>query len=408
VTKCPPLGPFLLLLAGACSATAGPGGAGASAPNGVSGRVIDADGEPAAGVHLQLGTSLDGAVLTTTDADGRFTLADAPSTYDLSAVAREVYVFEGLTTRSPTLALFGVHLSPRWHSAIIHADVGTGPTILLAEPSDDSTTHVSLDKVAGTDDEELSWVGDGPAHVNFFALVLAPEPGAGYAGIASLPGARVADGSRFAMRGSLRPVEEASVTATVSADGDTSVDGISAALRVGSRGAPAWLPDGAAPPSSRFEIKVPQIAGATVDLFAVGSSAAGTVSTKRGGVGANGDVRLELPASPSLDAPADGARDMTVGSELRWRSAAATVHWVRIHPLDRDAPAYWIATTSGSVRIPDVEALGAALVPGETYGWYVVDAVGATNVDDAAVVGAMGSVDGPAGNTRERTFEARR
>jgi Carboxypeptidase regulatory-like domain len=398
----------MLLLAAACSAAAGPGTGGEPGPGALIGRVVDADGEPVRGVRVQLGASLEGAQLTTTDADGAFTFADAPALYDLAAVAHDAYVFEGLSIRTPTLTLFGAHLSPRWHSAVVHPDLGPEHVVLLAEPADESTARVRVDPLPGSNDVDLSWVSDGPARVNLYALALAGDrPEDGYAGVVAVRGAEVDEGKRFDVRGPIQPVEETRVTATVSAGGATTVDGVSAALRIGSRGAPSWLPDASAPAGSPFEIKIPKLEGAVVDLVAVGSSSAGTVSTKRGGLvpGAAG-VGLDLSEPPSLDAPADRARAVTAGSELRWRSSASTVHWVRIEPLGQELAAYWIATSGSSVRLPDLEALGAPLRPGASYGWYVVDAARATRVDDAAVVGALDTVDGPAGNTRERRFEA--
>src|SRR5687767_6282056 len=69
----------------------------------VHGMVVDVEGRAYPGVELRLGSTT-----TTTDNTGRFAVANAPATYDVSIVLydKAVYAYSGLSRRDPTLRIY--------------------------------------------------------------------------------------------------------------------------------------------------------------------------------------------------------------------------------------------------------------------------------------------------------------
>jgi hypothetical protein len=418
VTKCPQRFAGVLLLAAATAACgAGLGGSSPSA-SALSGRVVDADGEPAAGVRVEATGTNGGTAVVLTDDEGRFALNDAPAHYDLAAMPvgdRQAYVFEGLSTRTPTVTLFGARMSARSRVAALHVDDPSPTTasriVLLAEPVDTATTRLTLVPLTGaaSGDAELSWVGDAAAKVNVYALRVVvdaeTEAPLGFLGIGVVRGARILAGQRTTLRMQLEPVEEDTIAGDVASPQGAAVEGIATSLRIGPRGTTAWLP-GEAPATPSFALRVPSIPGMSVDVLAIGTSTDGTSSVKVGGLApGSAGVRLELPRPPALFAPADGANDVTGATEFAWAPSAAGVHWVHFRPTSDAAPSVFVATEQSSARMPDLSALGLAIPAHTTYTWYVVDAVGARTVDEAAIRGMLATTDGPAANTRERRFQ---
>lgn len=95
--------------AGADAGGEGGGGGGEPQPGPVHGHVIDFWGHDVAGIPVQIGDTL-----TSTNANGEFTIADVPATYDVSLVfdhpalegQTDAWAYLGLTRRDPTLQIF--------------------------------------------------------------------------------------------------------------------------------------------------------------------------------------------------------------------------------------------------------------------------------------------------------------
>lgn len=148
-----------------------PGSAGAAgaaaAVSPVSGTLIDYRRRKLPGVSVRIGESQ-----TMTDAEGKFTLPDVPSRYDVTALISTsvrnsattlVWQFQGLTRRDPTLQVYR-GLPDRFGEVMIHTDNVTFPlaadqTILVGWASPDG--DYSLD-VSTVDVQFLSPIWSGP------------------------------------------------------------------------------------------------------------------------------------------------------------------------------------------------------------------------------------------------------
>jgi hypothetical protein len=109
-----------------------------------------------------------------------------------------------------------------------------------------------------------------------------------------------------------------------------------------------------------------------------------------------------------LRAPEDGAR-VTAATEFAWASPRGTapVTWVYFGPKDQSRagePQVWVATAETETTMPDLSALGVKPTNGARGIWYVVEARGATSVEDAAARGHFADLEGAGGSTRARTL----
>jgi hypothetical protein len=419
VTKCLPIVVTVLLLATLAACTgAVPGSSNGPASNGgaaVEGTVIDADGEPAEGVRVQIGETT-----TTTDVDGRFVVAGVAPTYDVALVAKapHAYVFQALSTRTPTLRVFDLALSLKSHETRVHVKLAAplpegGKIVVAASPAEPGVRVADVHATPSAEDEGVDatvrWLGGSRARVRLSAIAyvadattLAPSS---YVGVAS-EDATLEHLSPAEWDAALAPVSADTVHAhaapapgqsmqwtTLYLDGGDEAPRIKIADRLGD--------------DTEIDFLTPRLEGARFAVEAI----AGTrddlaIAAARGLDAGRDEARLALPAAPALRWPADGTSHLRRDAELSWEPRGG-VSWVYVGPEDQsraDEPQVWIATSEAKTRLPDLRALGIAPASGAREAWYVVRARGAATVEDAAAAGLFDESPGAGGATGARRF----
>jgi hypothetical protein len=385
----------------------------------VEGLVVDADGEPASDVDVQIGQAI-----VATDADGRFAFEAVGAHYDVALTVkntRAAYVFQDMSTRAPTLRLFDLALSPRSHETVVHAvlpeDAPLGAkVVMIADAPSESTRVVDVRSTEANDggvDVAVRWIGEARALVSLHAiayeaddLTLAPSR---YLGVATMKDAWLEDGGTPpAWRMTYEPLRESRVDAHVAAPAGHAVEWTSLYVTLGPHARRAKLADRLGS-DARVAYVVPDLPGATfsVAAFAHAGDAVASVETDPAIAGARGTLSLDLPRAPALRTPARGAK-VASDTVLAWDPLAPSralgggeVSWVYFGAADQSsktAPHVWIATPNHEAEVPDLRALGVD-VRAQSGVWYVVSAAGATTVEEAAESGLFREGAGSGGNT---------
>jgi hypothetical protein len=342
---------------------------------------------------------LDGAVVTTTDAAGRFFVAEAGATYDLalSASADRAFVYQGMTTRTPVVRLDGTYLSPDESEASVHVDltgvdattwVGASPSIAAGEPA-------SAIEPLGPSDWRVRWAGHDPIHVGVYVAAhegvpsqrvgqsvgtfLAPAVPLSPGGTKSfaLQAASLVAAGESAVAAEVHLAPSYGVSQAVLWEGSASDAQSGAAFDVETRDSvlPFLVPEGA-----RVGLTIEATSGAAKTDVYVGIPAGG------------GRTVVDVPAAPIALAPPDDSIDVGAGTELRWTPAPNATNFAIIYDgYGTSAPTIRIVAADGVARIPDLAPIGVVLPAHARVAWAPSTTTPAGSVDDFAASGAAAS-----------------
>jgi hypothetical protein len=357
----------------------------------VNGTVVGVrgDGRPGVGVA-------SGATVTSTAADGTFTLSGLSVPYDLVVYETGIdgygHVFVGLTVASPVLLPIRAVNNPQYPSATIQG--------ALPEPVPaDSEAFVCVEgvevAVTGCDrlaegeagfDFKAEWVGGGTVPVRVHVLVSSLDPGGfpqAFTALGSAEGSVTAGDQSTIDVDSYDPGPGSAAqmaTVTAPAGFTNGALGVSvqrapyASMRVA--GAAMTLPDTAL-------LQVPLTADERYDVFAQAFGPGNAVAFAwRSGLAVGDDASLTLPSSPVLVSPADGALGVTHATSFVVASNPDALNTFIFAP-QVPAPLFTVTTMAESVTIPDLAALGLPLPPGIPYVWRVIQS-GLPSVDDGS------------------------
>jgi hypothetical protein len=377
-------------------ASTGTGGA-SGGPGTVSGTLIDLWGHPLPNVAITIGT-----VSAVTNASGKFSVANVPAQYDVTAslhpdigggTGNYAWVYQGLTRRDPTLQVYrGL------------ADQSADPTIKPTGASDtnknafawgcpDGSHNLRFGAgAAGTTPlGALSWFGPtqtvGAYHVLAFKQDTNGYP-TEYSTYLTAPLTVTADTPVTI------PLTFTNTLQTTGSIGGT-VTSVTSTGR--SNYLFARFTDNATIPianvtasTAAFSFLAPQITGAS---FTVAASE-GTedfygpyaIAHKMAAVGAT-NVALSIPAPPTQIAPANNRADVNGTTLFSWASATDTVYVVHIESNPHYSGMY-IVTTAKSLKLPDVG--GAFFLNKNELHWWQVEVHGDyTSVDQVARPGGF-------------------
>lgn len=359
----------------------------------VRGKVIDFWGHPLASVTVGIGEQQ-----TQTDEDGTFTIPNVGPTYDAELVVRlmgelvEVYGwrYEGLTRRDPTLQVYkglrqreaqvkfavkGIDEGTFYAEAAIGGIDGhraypvTSVTQSLAawrgSPSIEAPVHVlSWDKpevaripqtYRSHTHQKVTLTDQGVAHVALDLTFNGTLPVANISG--SVHTARARDWvqlvfARFDEGPSISLVSEL-VTQSLEAT---------------------------------FVYPAPVIDGMSLTVAArenVNVARAGYSTAYVSGVGPGEDVgTLELPEPPDLQAPAEGATDVTTATVFQWQTDGGTS--VIVFEDMQVFQAVYVVTSATFATLPDLSRLGLFHSDGGAYTWAVEVHGTSTTTDELA------------------------
>lgn len=344
---------------------------------GDTGRVRFSDGSPAAGAHVRI----TGLPDQTTGADGTFSLAGAPATYD-AAVAWANYglVYVGLTRRDPTLTLTATLFSLT--SGTVTGTVAGLDTVnneaLVALAAQDGGCSIPT---GGAYTLAPRWHGSSPLSATLHLLEftrdtrLVPNGFTGHARAA----VTVADGGTTTQGLTLGAVTSRAL--------NVSTDATNATLAL-------WVswPEGGvtrigagAPGATSATLATAEISGATWGVLASHGSAPQEFAWRRGIVAGSSPSAMTMPTGAALTAPADAATGVGLSTDFTWSGLAGGVHLVRFNSTAAGAPMVGVVTAGTTARIPDITWSGGPALPANTLFTVSLRGVGPfASVDEAA------------------------
>lgn len=350
----------------------------------VEGRVEAALGLPMAGVLVRSQGNV-----TTTAADGSFTLADltSPYTVSLSSDAPDpwMHVFEGLTTTAPTLVPHAGYFLPlaqptayqRTEVSGSLPDVvpaGTRMVVCVEGLAHDVFGCDTVEEGGNSYAFEATWAVAGDVEVRLHALLVRgdvdgrPIAYESYGTVdltltPGVPAVQVAPGGP-----GLATVD---LNGTVAAAGGGTLAGTIVSVRVGPRLAMRVYVG--APAGGALELfRVPEFAADDCHVFAIAEFAAGRAFAWQVGAAADG-FAVVMPAPTQLLEPPDGVTDVTtetVFGAVGGPGGARTFRW---YPeVGQVGPQVLLSTASGSVTMPDPADVGLPLPAAGAYRWSVI------------------------------------
>jgi hypothetical protein len=342
----------------------------AAAPDrSVRGRIVGARGTPLARVPVSIGSTV-----TTTDAEGRFVVADVSPTYDVAFAgpARSATVFAGLRTREPNLVAI-VELAATDDATLdLRYPTGAGVVYSALVAAKDWPGRLVANAAVGNVTASLGWGAGETKELDLLSLAYAWDPALGVQRFASAARTTFVarKGQPSTLRPELRPIEERSVPVAATADEGRSVRAWLSARMPGSA---TWADIGAPTRATTTpaSLLVPKVAdlelGATVAATAAsGDEDEATLLTTVPLTDATATVSVTAGPAPRWITPAKAdARGLAPGAVIEWSGAGRC--FLTIRPEDGIGARYYISSEENRFTVPALARLDRALTPQSRY-----------------------------------------
>ena len=366
----------------------------------VSGTVVDrTTSRPLAGRKVVIGSNI-----VSTNAEGHFTVANAPAVYDAIVVDPDgatVSVYLGLTRRDPLLAHQPSDVSDASGNEVkIEGSVGGDATFPPGAGNGVdvyafSSTADSYAPLSGTDPSVASGPSYGPLLLGWYGT------GALTGQVVGLGLFSSADGGSWWAYGEKPFTADNGQTAqvnvgilavsTVTIGGTVEVpSGYYLAAQGTSYRFPIVHADVAVTSDqsgqTRFSDTLPDLrASASPCIQATGLSLpGGTLVTQLCGLTPTESATVVLEAAPAFSAPFDGTSLSTAGS-LSWTSFDGGIYSLSLQasPPSRETPDIEIFTSATTVSWPKLEAVGIPFPIGSTYQFTIIGLGPFSSIDDS-------------------------
>lgn len=370
---------------------AGSGGAPAAATSPVTGTLVDYRRRKLAGVNIRIGDQQ-----ATTNAEGKFTIPDVASRYDVTiliqvsinnATANLIWQFQGLSRRDPTLQVFrGLpenYAEFRSHIDNVTFPLMTDQTILLGWSSPDGdfttdTTYVDLDYLSPM------WTGPAMSPGIAHALMVTTS-----GGIPSQYHAH--DSQSVVMTANMQgqasfdlgsPLQSTVVTGAVTGNPALGDRRNEVYLRFRDQNVALKLVDEWSAADS-FEYPVPNLPDSSLTVVTKSIAnppgiAAAYAEVEPGGP----QLTLELPALPTLSAPDDGKTNIDGDTEFHW-NGSAHVYMLAARSIPTN-DAIYVVTEAKQTRLPIGIQFGYTPQAGSDFSWSVEVHDAHASIDEAA------------------------
>jgi hypothetical protein len=389
---------------GGTAGTSGEAGTGGTTPMDmtVRGKLIDFYRHPLPGVTVAVGESE-----VVTNAQGEFVAEDVPATYDVSFVVQwsslrsEEYgwVYQGLTRRDPTLQVYQ-GLDERSMNTNLRAE-GGAPTdtqnLSLAVGSEHGTWEIRGIPAAGRDSASYYWMGPtttaATAHGLMWSYDDTTDLPTDYVSYDTFPIAL--DDTAATQTINIDVTEETITQGNISGTitNPTAAGPINSAFLRFTSGATIRLFEHDPGPAT-FSYLVPQIPNASVTFLAMDENwqtSEFALAHQAGIAPGTTNIALEIPATSSLTAPAQGAM-VTNETSFRYQNRQTGVGAVVVRFIDVDYyQGLYVVTASTNFTLPPVLGGGFTLRPGGEHSWVVQTHGPYADVD--AMTGANGFMD---------------
>jgi hypothetical protein len=358
---------------------AGSGGAPAETTSPVTGTLVDYRRRKLTGVSIRIGDQQ-----TTTNAEGKFTIPDVASRYDVTiliqtsinnATANFIWQFQGLSRRDPTLQVFR-GLPENFAEFRSHIDNVTFPlmtdqTILLGWSSPDGdfstdTTYVDLEYLSPM------WTGPAMSPGTAHALLLTTSGGIpsqyhAYDTQSVVMTANMQGQASFDLG---KPIPQSTVVkGAVTGNPSLGDRHNEVYLRFRDQNTALKLVDQWSAADS-FEYPVPNLPGSSLTVVAKSVAnppgiAAAYAEVEPGGP----QLTLELPALPTLTAPDDGKTNIDGDTEFHWNGSAHVFLLAARSIPTNDA--IYVVTEAKQTRLPIGIQFGYTPQASSDFSWSV-------------------------------------
>jgi hypothetical protein len=367
----------------------------------VSGRVIDLVGTGLANLPVVVAGHA-----TTTDAAGRFSVANVQPPYEVivSYVPDGRYVvYQGVTRLDPEfVVLWGgpgsaaspnVTLGGNWMSSQpsnVSTYVGILSDTLTFQGSGGSATSSPYSLA-------LNWNGPSQGPATVVGLQWAQTNGAAtsFLGFASTS-LTISNGQSPSVSLSFASITSSTLSGTVTAPSTYTINGYNIGIydwsAIGSDAVSFTAVQGTATGSDSFSFAVPTVTspfglGLQVDATWADLQTLHTHDTYVTLANPSSPVTVTLPASPTLTAPGHQATGVTSTTSFAWTAVQGSFYEVDVAPsnvgLVGNASRVVIYTNATTFTLPDLTSLGMTWTSGTTYEWEVTSH-GPGTVDDVA------------------------
>lgn len=349
----------------------------------VSGTVFGIDNQPAA----QSSVLVSGAVIVQTKSDGTFSVPDVKAPYDLTVVNLEksrVLVYKGLTATSLQISPYNWSSSgstPPVSGLITGgASLPTPANIRTAATLYDPVQRSNFTGVVDTYTNQYTFNGYDSTPFSKSVNVRAFQYEVDAAGLPTrFTGFGEQEGVNFYGQPpltniGLAPVENATLSGSVT--GPTGYT-LAKRARINFASGGYWnLPYDYS--GTAATLVVPKIPGATLTFRAVASKPGvftQSWTSLRGVQPGAAGIHLDVPAPPSITAPASAATDVGITTTFSWDSMIGGIQVLWVSPQGVTPtvsnPEYVIVTTEKSAILPDLRGFGMSLPSSKQYSWTV-------------------------------------
>jgi hypothetical protein len=387
---------------------------------GVSGHVVDAYGNPVAGVIARVA----GHAPATTDYSGAFSFSEITPPYDLvlstPGPRRTIEVYAGLTRVDPTVAMYQAGSAPPGagdRSASLAGQVTGGDPEAMARgdfqgvlfasselPACDALDVLGVAIAAPPDSYKfpVSWRGASTLQGAVLAMQWRADSNTGAPTaywLATAPEVSIADGATASIPPlalATAPVVTTEGIVRLPAGYSLKLTSVQLSPAAQSPAFSLFYDDNAGLPWGNqpiFHYILPVLDGAALQLCARAASTAAPRldSVAMGCVQASGLAAVEVPveAAPEPFSPVNGANAVGLDTVFTWRPFPESVTALEVTPDGTDAPAFLVFTADSRASLPDLSEPALALPSGTSYHWRVRGFAPVASVDALATPGAV-------------------
>jgi hypothetical protein len=354
--------------------------------------LLDGLGRPVA----QTRALVDGKVVTTND-EGRAELGELPARYDVViAVGTTVRAFMGLQARSPTIEIANRQLDfSNEHQARVNISSATtvsNQSVFYAAGvtgADISRQTMGYNGDGKSSWAIIGWAGAGDVTLSAQAMLAEMDPKTQsvlrYSGFASQtwPNAAQQGTVDWTPAFEAPPFETKTIHVDLSLPLDMSIRWYSVNLR---RASGEMGPIGVFYSGARADLLVPDLPGATFDIFASLDGPGGSYQVVMRAVSAGATVHAEGAGGLRQLAPQDGMENVTPETNFGWSTQPGVVYELLAFSDSDTQPwyDYLVATSASTAQLPDASALGIPFPAGVTLQWLARSERGFDSLDDYA------------------------
>jgi Carboxypeptidase regulatory-like domain len=372
----------------------------AEQPITVSGRVVDADGEPLVGA----GVSIAGMPTVQTAADGTFTFSGVTAPYDVTVVSNVgtvtvAHTFTGLSTPTPRIVpTTELDTETTKLHAAVAGSIGTVPAGQLARVCIEGLDRpvsgcVVVYEGGSTYSIDATWPSGSSVPVRVHALRFAVDAQGAivdYTAAGSADATLSAGGSPTIDVNLGAAPAEGTLTATVSAP--TGAAGV-AALLFAKLGPWLTFPLEQTPgDATARSFVVPLLPGATFSVLAVAAINDQQLAGWEVNLAAGANTTPKIVPPPTLTAPTEGTTGVTNATKFEANNPGGIPLTLYCAPHEASLPMFAVTTTKSSITLPDLGAIGMPLPSSATYSCGLLAAGTPGAGPDSLVTG-----DGPIG-----------